>query len=374
MRKKQTAEKLEQDKQMLTAQKSDLEGEIVQLENMLHQERQQWMLERQQYEQYVQQLSYERDEAIRTKTLETTELRRMNNILKDTVRDLERHQDTHPFSTHEPDAFTNDFNDLRNLGLDDTWDDGFSLINADDKMEESDTLQRQATPKPTSSSTMSSTSSTPTKSNVKVGANFSVETVAMCMLMGALWVTQIAPFSTAPDAAGAATSVEIVTPNMPVLAEEYRTEAGNMLQALLASDSNGTPDALSAPVPSASGSDHSQAMSGISSVGPRSSDTSLDSLHASLVAPSRRQQAAAAFSLSAASYNHINSPDCDFDDDEVVEIKPTKLQQLFANMQAERDGQEKIAGFGSKARERSVLLDRVPEKVLRDFREMIAKA
>jgi len=32
-----------------------------------------------------------------------------------------------------------------------------------------------------------------------------------------------------------------------------------------------------------------------------------------------------------------------------------------------------MSGLSGKARERSVLLDRVPEKVLRDFREMIAR-
>jgi hypothetical protein len=98
MRKKQNAEKLEAEKKMLTNQKGELEDTVTQLEAAFHQERQQWLHERQQYEHFIQQLSVDRDEAIRTKTLETTELRRQVNFLKDTVRDLERQQHARAYS------------------------------------------------------------------------------------------------------------------------------------------------------------------------------------------------------------------------------------------------------------------------------------
>ena len=371
MRKKQNAEKLEADKKSLTNEKGALEDAITQLENALHQERQQWMHERQQYEQFVQQLSYDRDEAIRTKTLETAELRRMNNILKDAVRDLERQQNARAFSDNDADAFSNDFNNFKDLGLEDNaWDDGFSLITGDDlKMEEPDSLQRQATPRPTTSSNQPSASTSAPKVDVKVDAAFSWDTFAMCLLSGAFFMSQAGSFW---KAAGAAPSVAVVAPSM---SDEYRAEAGNVLQAMLASGPEGTHEMLPSRPAASLDDNFPHAMSDISRMTPQPSDTPLSTLHASLTTPSRHQQAQAAFSLSAASYNHISSPNIDFDDDdEVVEIKPTKLQQLFTNMQAERDGLEKMAGLGSKARERSVLLDRVPEKVLRDFRAMVAQA
>ncbi|ETI21781.1 hypothetical protein G647_05850 [Cladophialophora carrionii CBS 160.54] len=378
MRKKQNAEKLEADKKMLTNQKGELEETISQLENVLHQERQRWNHQIQQLEQYIHQLSYERDEAIRTKTLETAELRRMNTILKDTVRDLEREQNAQAFSTNDSDAFSSDFNSFKDLGLEDNWDDNFSLINGDDlKMDESDPLQRQATPRPTTTSNSDPSATTTTaKSDVKVDAAFSWETFYMCLLSGAFIMSQAGSLS---KAASAATSVAVVTPAIPTLSNEYRAEAGHVLQAVLASGPEGAQEVLpSRPAASVDGSNFPHALSDVSGIAPQPSDTALDSLHTSLTTPSRQQQAAAAFSLSAASYNHINSPDCGFrddgeDDDDLVEIKPTKLQQLFASMQAKRDGLEKMAGLGNKARERSVLLDRVPEKVLRDFREMVAQ-
>ena len=369
MRKKQNAEKLETDKKVLTNQKNEMEDTIAQLETALHQERQQWMHERQQYQEYVQQLQYDRDEAIRTKTLETAELRRMNNLLKDTVRELERPQNAHPFSTNDSDAFSNDFNSFKTLDLEDNWDDEFSLINSDDlKMEESDSLQRQATPRPPTSSNQPLVPTTAAKSDVKVDAAFSWETFYMCLLSGAFIMSQAGS-----KAASAATSVAVVAPSMPALSDEYRAEAGNVLQAVLASGPDETHEML--PDRSAVSHEFPHALSDLSRMTPQRSDNPLNDLHTSLTTPSRQQQAVAAFSLSATSYNHISSPDCDFDDDddEVVEVKPTRLQQLFANMQAERDGMEKMAGFRSKARERSVLLDHVPEKVLRDFREMIAR-
>jgi hypothetical protein len=377
MRKKQNAEKLEADKKMLTNQKGELEETISHLENVLLQERQRTNHQLQQLEQFIQQVSYERDEAIRTKTLETAELRRMNTILKDTVRDLERQQNAQAYSTSDSDAFSSDFNSFKDLGLEDNWDDGFSLINGDDlKMDESDSLQRQATPRPTTSDSQPSATTTAAKSDVKVDAAFSWETFYMCLLSGAFIMSQAGSLS---KAAGAATSVAVVTPAMPTLSNEYRAEAGNVLQAVLASGPEGAQEVLpSRPAASVGSSNFPHALSDISGITPRPSDTALDSLHTSLTTPSRQQQAAAAFSLSAASYNHISSPDCGFEDedeedDDLIEIRPTKLQQLFANMQAKRDGLEKMAGLGNKARERSVLLDRVPEKVLRDFREMVAQ-
>lgn len=364
LRKKQNAEKLEADKKLLTTQKTDLEETISQLENALLSERQGWMHDRQQYEQYIQQLQYDRDEAIRTKTLETAELRRQNNVLKDAVRELERQQVVRPFAADESDDFNNDFNNFKDLGLDDAWDDGFSLINNDDlKMEESD-LQRQATPRPPATSTQAQ--QTKTKSDIKIDAAFSWETFYMCLLSGAFIMSQ------AGFKAGSASAVAVTGPSMPSLSDEYRAEAGNVLQAVLATGTTEAPEVV-ASGPRVDGNNFPHALSAMT---PQSAETPLGNLHTSLTTPSRRQQAAAVFSLSADSYNHISSPDAVFDDnddDELVEIKPTKLQQLFANMQAERDGLEKMTGLGSKARERSVLLDRVPEKVLRDFRQMIAR-
>lgn len=352
---------------MLDTQKVEMEETMAHLESTLNHEREQWMHQRQQYEQFIQQLQYDRDEAIRTKTLDTAELRRQNNVLKDTIRDLERQQHARLYSANTSDAFTTDFANFRALELDDTWEDEFSLINSEDlKMEEPDSLQRQATPRPTTSSQQPSM---PTSSinDTKADAGFSWNTFYMCLLAGAFIVS-----NTGSQAAKSAPSAAVITSNMPALSDDYRAEAGNVLNAVLASGPEGAHEIL--PSRPATFSDHNTFQSFVPN-SEMARATPLDSLHTSLTTPSREQEAAAAFSLSAASYNHIAHADgmFDVDDDEVVEVKPTRLQQLFTNMQAKQDGLDKMSGMSSKARERSVLLDRVPEKVLRDFREMIAR-
>ncbi|KIW82687.1 hypothetical protein Z517_05714 [Fonsecaea pedrosoi CBS 271.37] len=367
MRKKQNAEKLEADKKLLISQKNELEEALGQFESVLSHERQQWIVERQRLEECIAEMKYQNEELIRTSTLETGELRRMNTILRDTVRELERNQHARAFSSNASDAFSNDFSNFKDLGLEDQWNDEFVLMGSEDlKMEESDSLQRQATPRPNTASTQPNTS---TKSDVKVDAAFSWETFYMCLLSGAFIMSQAGS-----RAASAASSVAVVAPNMPSMSDTYRAEAGNVLQAVLASSPEVTHEVLpNRPAPSLDSNGFPHALSDVSGMTPQPSDTPLGNLHASLTTPSRHQQTAAAFSLSAASYNHISSPDCAFDDDDVVEVKPTRMQQLFADMQAQRDGLEKMSGISGKARERSVLLERVPEKVLRDFRELIAR-
>jgi hypothetical protein len=368
------------EKNTLSGEKQALEAAIAHLQDTLQQEQQQRMHEHQEFQAYVQQLTYERDEAIRTKTLETADLRRKNNLLQDTLRDMERQLNAQAYA-NDSDNFSSDFNSFKALDIEDNWDDGFSLINSEDlKMDQDEALQRQATPRPPTTSNQSS--STPaTKSEVKVDAAFSWETFYMCLLSGAFIMSQAGS-----KAASASTSVAIAPPTMPSMSDEYRAEAGNVLQAVLATNPDTTHEVLpSRPAHPTSASDFRHATSDHhdAQLSPGHHDSALNTLHTALTTPSRHQQLQASFSLSAEAYNHISSPDLGFDSSihnantaskkEVIDSKPTSLQQLFADMQAERDQAEKLTGLGSKARERSVLLDRVPEKVLRDFREMIAR-
>ncbi|KAK5054708.1 hypothetical protein LTR84_001600 [Exophiala bonariae] len=369
-RKKNHTEKLEQDKKAWDNQKHDLEESVVHMEHTLTQEREQWLHQRQQYEQFIQSLQYERDEAIRTKTLETAELRRMNSILKDTILDLERQQNTRNFSSNGSNTFTNDFSDFRALDLEDTWEDEFSLINSEDlKMEESDSLQRQATPRPPTSTIQTTAPAALTKSiDVKVDAGFSWNTFYMCLLSGAFIVSQAGSKVT-----NTASSTDMAAANMPILSEDYRAEAGQVLNAVLASGPEATHEMQPLRPTATSQDEFGGLMSQMNPSGPAPSV--LDAVHAVLTTPSRQQAAAAAFSISAASYNHITNPEGLFgqDQDNDAEVKPTRLQQLFANMQAEKDDVDRMNGLSGKASQRSVLLDRVPEKVLRDFKEMIAR-
>ena len=344
-----------------------MEDTIANMESQVAHEREQWMQQREQYENFIQNLQYERDEAIRTKTLETGELRRQNNVLKDCVRDLERQQATRGFSADATDHFSNDFSSFDNLGIDDDWTDGFSLVNEEDlKMDGEDTPQRQLTPRPPPPTSDAKTS--------KQETLISMNTLYMCLLFGAFFT------STTKD------SNQNSSTAVASLPDDYRAEAGNVLKALASNQDSSSPDIIPsrpATLPTTiSGHD----LSCMSAAHPSSS---LDHLAATLTTPTRHQQAAAAFSLSAETFNHITNPDGILDSPspnsqiyhhtaagggEETERQPTRLESLFRAVQASRDDVDRMSGMSGKARERSVLLDRVPEKVLRDFREMVGMA
>jgi hypothetical protein len=338
---------------------------------------------RQHYETFIQSLQYERDEAIRTKTLETAELRRQNSVLKDCVRDLERQQPGRTFPTGgASDTFTSDFHQFDSLDLgEDSWSEDYSFVGGDDlKMDGEDSPQRQLTPRPPPApqyTTGALVSVSPTKSD----PGFSWNTFCMCLLLGAFISSQ--PTSTldalksSTQASSSASATEATGSSATVLSslpEDYRVEAGNMLKAVLASEgSTGNDAGIGAP----SGSQgHAEAL-------PQPS--SLDTLSATLTTPTRHQQVAAAFSLTPTQYEHITNPDGILDSPTNLDTDftsppdtrtahPTSLQAMFASMQAERDSIDRMTGLGSKARERSVLLERVPEKVLREFRKLVAES
>jgi hypothetical protein len=333
---------------------SDLQDEVRQLQEALQRETEVRVHQQQEYEHYIQSISFERDEAIRTKTLETAELRKMNNILKDHIRVYER-QAT-PGSNLQT-GFSNEFSTFDELDIEDnSWDDDFSLINNKDFK---DTVeQADVTPAPPSFTNKTMIESKPE-------TPFSWNAFYMCLLFGAF------------IASNSSTNSQ---PAVPALSEEYRAESANVLKAVLASGPN-EPHALLPTAPAPPRNAHTEAPTTISgpemarmTTGPQDN---LGALHNSLTTPSRRQQETAVFSLSAASYDHLTNPDpflagSDAHDDETFEAKPSRLQTAFDAMQESRRDVDKVMNRG--VNDRSVMWDRVPEKVLRDFRRMVEDA
>ena len=333
-----------------------LEEQRQQLEELLQQEREQWMHSRQQFDHYIRQLEFERDEAIRTKTLETAELRKMNNILKGHVRDFERQQAMSLHNNPSSDFST----DFSSFNIDDggTWDDDFALIDNNDLS--MDHSEHQAPQQPTANTA-------PKVADAKTDMPFSWNAFYMCLLFGAF----IASTS------NSSTTSASLQASIPPLSDEYRAESANVLKAVLAS----SPESSHTLLPSHP-ANHARGPTTISGAEmahitshPSHSSMNLDQLHAHLTSPTRHQQEAAAFSLSAASYNHLTNPDPDpflSSNDHNEEFKPSRLETAYASMQAQRQDMDKV--IGGNLQERSLLWERVPEKVLRDFRRMVEQA
>ena len=341
---------------------SDRDEQIAYLEQMLHQEQEEALMHRQQFEQYARKLEFERDEATRTKTLDTAELRKKNNILMSHLRDLERQQVVAMHNNPASD-FSNDFSSFDNLGIDDThWDDDFAIVGNKDINMTQPEHNRHATPQPAAAKPADNKNDMP----------FSWNAFYMCLLFGAFIASK----------SNSSTTSAAVHASIPPLSDEYRAESANVLKAVLAA----SPDSSHTLFPSSShggpttisGAEMARMSSSSHHHSAAPSHSHLEHLHATLTLPSRRQEEEAAFAMSSRAYNHLTNPDPfisgvgDDDDFEEEEAKPTALQQAYASMQAGRQNVDRI--LSGNLHQKSLLWEQVPEKVIRDFREMVEHA
>jgi hypothetical protein len=91
--------------------------------------------------------------------------------------------------------------------------------------------------------------------------------------------------------------------------------------------------------------------------------STLDELHDTLVMPTEDQQRAQVFTLNPDQYNQLTTFDDDF-----KPSQPSNLQQALAAMRSNA-AQHRMGA--SDVYSRSLMWDRVPEKVIRDFRRMV---
>ena len=308
-------------------------------------EKGEWMSAQQQFHQYIDGMHMEKDEMIRVHTLETAELRKKNNILKETVEKLERQAKPVPLS--------NDFSDFENLTMDNgQWDD-FGIPLEPESTQSSSSALVVSMNNEKAPEKMAATTSSPSSNDHP----FSWNAFYMCLLFGAF----IASNSASPSAR-----------SIPQLSEEYRAESANVLKAVL----NSSPPELAHPAPGVSssaaaavaplpttisGAEMAQMTAGASS--------NLDGLHSSLAMPTKEQEQEQVFSLNADQYNSLTT----FDDTNVdykSQQHPSNLQQALSNMR-NNAAQKAPTRAVSDVHSRSLMWDRVPEKVIRDFQQMV---
>lgn len=320
----------------------------------LLQEKAEWMATRQQFNQYIESIHMEKDELIRVHTLETAELRKKNNILRETMEKMESR-----LKSSNSNTFSNEFGDFENLTMESSpWED-FSMVNS---------ISLDAEPLPVSApnNSMVIVPVKNEKSGDKAAVNhsdypFSWNAFYMCLLFGAF----IASNSTSSSA-----------PTLPQLSEEYRVESANVLKAVLASATpEMTTSANHAPVQSSSsnvghlpttisGAEMAQMTAGSAAAPSR-----LEELHNTLAMPTKEQENEQVFALDPDHYIALTT----FDEDGVdfKPQQPSNLQQALAAMR--NNGAHKSLGArpGSDVYSRSLLWDQVPAKVVRDFRRMV---
>ncbi|KKK25835.1 hypothetical protein ARAM_000495 [Aspergillus rambellii] len=342
-RKKLHTEKLEEEKKHFTQLISELEEELQNTrlrESDLLREKGEWMAAQQEITQYINTMHMDKDEMIRVHTLETAELRKKNSILKETVEKLERHARSN---------ITTEFSDFENLTMESSpWED-FTMVNS---------LSLDPEPVAATQSSAMVVATNEKAAPEKVANSeypFSWNAFYMCLLFGAFI---------------ASNSASLPARALPHLSEEYRAESANVLKAVLASSPPELAQSANQPAVSAPARPLPTTITGAEMAQMTGAPTSnLDALHSTLTMPTKEQEQEQVFALNAEQYNSLTT----FDDTgiEYKSQQPSNLQQALAALRGNAGQARMPSKTTSDVYSRSLMWDRVPEKVIRDFQRMV---
>ncbi|KAL4883706.1 hypothetical protein BJY04DRAFT_216054 [Aspergillus karnatakaensis] len=343
-RKKLHTEKLEEEKKHFTQAINELEEELQNMrlrEGELLREKSEWMAAQQEINQYINNMHMEKDELIRNHTLETADLRKKNNILKETVEKLERHARTN---------VPTEFSDFENLTMESSpWED-FTMVNS---------LSLDTEPVAPVQPSQAMVVAAHEKAAEKSGNNeypFSWNAFYMCLLFGAFI---------------ASNSTSLPARSLPRLSEEYRAESANVLKAVLASSPPELAHSANAPAVSAPTGPLPTTITGaeMAQMTGTATGSNLDELHNTLAMPTKEQEQEQVFALNAEQYNSLTT----FDETGAgyKSQQPSNLQQALAAMRGNTAQVRMPHKATSDVYSRSLMWDRVPEKVIRDFRRMV---
>ncbi|KAL7817763.1 hypothetical protein V8C26DRAFT_60223 [Trichoderma gracile] len=332
-RKKQHTERLEDEKKQFTVVITDMEEELASLKAKVEQ----LMLEKQQCVDYIETLTLEKDEMIRTHTIETGELRKKVGVLTDHVQRLE--------SSMPPNAAANGYSGAyddmdETMDLAGAWDNGF----LNDFTDEVKPPMAMAPKKDNNPFTSESD-----KSSSQGGLLF------MLFLVGAFVLSSRS------------------MPSIPRVSEDVRVASATLLDNVLKDAGVSPSPSMHAIAPQPSGASWGQpispsAMAGMAADGVVA-PSMLVELGDSLMQPSQQQTNEQIFSLSAAQYNGVS--DHDFLQNTAGRI-PSKARKNLAQSLAELREVAKQSG-AAEVYTRTLLWDQIPHDVVRNFARMVVE-
>ncbi|KAJ5475255.1 hypothetical protein N7539_008321 [Penicillium diatomitis] len=362
-RKKLHTEKLEEEKKHYTQAINQLEEIVSSLQKReadLLREKNEWMAQQQQIAAYLERVEMEKNELIRTHTVETTDLRKRNNCLREMVEKLERGGKGTMADQAQLHMQATDFTGFDHFPMDSGhWGDfhmsnGFTMQDTVAASSHGHGQNDGRVDDPHSQLQTHNQSERSTDKPAAADYPFSWNAFYMCLLFGAFIASNA--------------NSNLGGHSLPQLSEEYRAESANVLKAVLASNPS---DLGQGSIVTASGSaprasmtvDMGQMGSGTSH---HARPSTLEDLHASLVLPTAEQERAQVFALNPDQYNTMTT----FQDDGTsYKAQPSILQSRLAAMQQTATQHRMHAG--EDVYSRSLMWDRVPQKVIQDFRRMV---
>ncbi|SPN97073.1 uncharacterized protein DNG_00589 [Cephalotrichum gorgonifer] len=333
-RKKLHTERLEDEKKQYTTLVSDMEDEI----NGLKARVEQLLRERQSYQECVEAMTLEKEELIRTHTIETGELRKKVGVLTDHIRrvdgsdSLARADPTaHDFhAVLEPMAGMSMANDWNNLGYINNFGVEQSVKHEDIEM----------LPSKKSDAALVTEQD---KSTAQGGLLF------MLFLVGAFVMSNRS------------------ASNLPQVSEDVREASANILESVLKDAGvSSTTMGVEAMAPQPSVTASWDNMGGMTFGNANMGSSMLGDLADSLTQPTQEQANEQLFSMTPAQFNGVNSQ-------EFIHVVPDRTasrgrRNLAEALSSMRAGRQSAADVYT----RSLLWDQIPSEVVRSFVKMVS--
>ncbi|KAJ4318301.1 hypothetical protein N0V84_006898 [Fusarium piperis] len=337
-RKKQHTERLEDEKKQYTALINDMEEEMTELRGKLEQ----LLLEKQSYTNYIENLNLEKEEMIRSHTIETGELRKKVGVLTEHVQRLE--STAVPSNATGNNGFSGAFDDMDGMGMGGAWDASNFLH---DYPVESEVKQEMAI--------------VPAKKNES--NPFSVEGDKPAAQGGLLFMLFLV---------GAFVLSSRSTPSIPRVSEDVRAASATLLDNVLKDAGvNSQSASLQAAAPQPSGpANWGNAMPMNDMVMEGVAPSMLAELGDALTQPTQEQTNEQIFSLSAAQYNGVNSQE--FLQNAPERSSPSQGRRNLADALSSMRTTNKQNG-AAEVYTRSLLWDQIPNEVVRNFAKMVAE-
>ena len=306
-------------------------------------EKESWARSQQQYEQYIENLLMEKEELVRGHTIETSELRKKNAVLTEQLQRIESTaMSTAPSST----GFSADFSDFDHLTMESSPWDNFSIAN--------DFVD----------------TGSPRGNNIAMSAKFSKSSVKdddktaasgflLLLLLCGAWVASRDPM--------------IPTTVLPTMPEEMRVASATILDHIYEDAGIRLQEAFCtrqpALDPATTSTTRLERKTTLSAFEIASlSQAPLDTLHHHLTIPNEEQLRHQVFSLTPSQYNQLSS-DGGYDHKQGPSFRPGR--KIGDALAAVRNANE---GSAADVYTRSLMWDRVPREVVKDFARMIAES
>ncbi|KAG6024478.1 hypothetical protein E4U41_001779 [Claviceps citrina] len=343
-RKKQHTERLEDEKKQYTAVITDLEEEMAALKDkfdMLMQEKNTMV-------SYIERMTMEKDDMIRSHTLETGELRKKINVLTEHVQRLESQPMSNPTSG-VADEFSGNYDGMDGMGMPGAWDDSNFL-------HDYSTDQHQVRPQMSVMQTKKNEVVAPLENDK--GPTSQGGLLFMLFLVGAFVMSSRS------------------MPAIPRVSEDVRLASATLLDNVL-KDAGVNYQSASmhsiAPQPSGSNLMHppGAGAAGMPDINmDNAAPSMLEELGDSLTQPSQQQMNEHIFSMSTAQYDGVSNQE--FLQQNAPQRCTSQGRKNLADALAAMRAANRQGG-AAEVYTRSLLWEQIPNEVVQNFAKMVAE-